>query len=157
MACRDSNPEAAYGFLRRAMQIAQDSGTRQTGSFIAVSLAMLAVLHGEPADAFDYVTMAIRSFFDAGNLGILPSSLAILAVLLDKLGYYEPAATIGAFGATPLSRAAYPEVDTMITHLNEVLGVETYESLAETGRSMTTAEMVAYALEQIDLARAELP
>jgi hypothetical protein len=45
----------------------------------------------------------------------------------------------------------------MITHLNEVLGVETYESLAETGRSMTTAEMVAYALEQIDLARAELP
>jgi hypothetical protein len=37
-----------------------------------------------------------------------------------------------------------------------VLGGATYESLARKGGTMTTAEMVAYAYDQIDQARAEL-
>jgi hypothetical protein len=37
-----------------------------------------------------------------------------------------------------------------------VLGDESYESLARKGKTMTTAEMVAYAYDQIDQARAEL-
>jgi predicted ATPase len=156
MACRDTDPKSAYQLFRRAMQVAQDSGTRQTGSFIAVSLAMLAVLHGEPGNAFDYVTLAIRNFYDSGNLSILRTPLAILAILLDRLGFLEPAATIGEFGATPLSRAAYPEIDGVLAHLREVLGDETYAALAQNGTNMTNAGMVAYAFEQIDLVRAHL-
>ena len=38
----------------------------------------------------------------------------------------------------------------------QVLGDETYESLARRGEQMTTAAMVTYALDQIDQARAEL-
>jgi hypothetical protein len=143
--------------LRRAMGIARESGTRQDESFVAVSLAMLAVLHGEPADALDYVTLAIRNFYDSGNLSILRTPLAILAILLDRRGYYEPAATVSEFGATPLSRAAYPEIDATIAHLRDVLGDGTYELLARIGADMTNAGMVAYALEQIDIARADLP
>jgi predicted ATPase len=156
MACRDTDPKSAYQLFRRAMQIGQDSGTRQTRSFIAVSLAMLAVLHGEPVDAFDHVTLAIRNFYDSGNLSILRTPLAILAILLDRLGFLEPAATIGEFGATPLSRAAYPEIDGVLAHLREVLGDETYAAFAQNGTNMTNAGMVAYAFEQIDLARANL-
>jgi hypothetical protein len=37
-----------------------------------------------------------------------------------------------------------------------VLGDETYESLAHKGEMMATAEMVAYAHEQIDQARTKL-
>jgi len=37
-----------------------------------------------------------------------------------------------------------------------VLGEATYESLARKGETMTTAEMVTYAYDQIDQARAEL-
>ena len=44
----------------------------------------------------------------------------------------------------------------MITHLREVLGDETYESLAREGETMTTAAMATYAYDQIDQARAEL-
>jgi predicted ATPase len=156
MACRETDPQSAYQLFRRAIQLAQDSGTRQTRSFIAVSLAMLAVVHGEPVDAFDYVTLAIRNFYDSGNLSILRTPLAILAILLDRLGFLEPAATIGEFGATPLSRAAYPEIDGVLAHLREVLGDETYATLAQNGMNMTNAGMVAYAFEQIDLARANL-
>ncbi len=57
----------------------------------------------------------------------------------------------------PLSAAAtFPEINTAITHLRDVLGDQTYESLARKGETMTTAAMVTYAYDQIDQARAEL-
>jgi hypothetical protein len=52
--------------------------------------------------------------------------------------------------------AAFPELGTAITHLREVLGNQAYESLAGKGETMTTAEIVIYAYDQIDQARAEL-
>ena len=75
---------------------------------------------------------------------------------LDRLGRYEPAATIAGFAFSPLSALATPELKTAITHLREVLGDQTYESLARKGETMTPAEMVTYAYDQIDQARAEL-
>ena len=48
------------------------------------------------------------------------------------------------------------EISTPITHLREVLGEATYESLARKGEAMTTAAMVTYAFDQIDQVRAEL-
>jgi hypothetical protein len=47
-----------------------------------------------------------------------------------------------------------PEMNTPIAHLRDVLGDKTYESLARTGETMTTADMVAYAYDQIDQAQA---
>ena len=41
-------------------------------------------------------------------------------------------------------------------HLRDVLGDQTYESLARKGETMTTAAMATYAYDQIDQARAEL-
>ena len=58
--------------------------------------------------------------------------------------------------AGPLAAAGVPEITTAITHLREVLGEATYESLARTGETMTTAAMVTYAYDQIDQARTEL-
>ena len=82
--------------------------------------------------------------------------LAVLAVLFDRLGRYEPAATIAGFALSPFSAAAVPEITTAITHLRDVLGEATYESLARKGETMTTAAMVTYAYDQIDQARTEL-
>ena len=45
-----------------------------------------------------------------------------------------------------MGRAGYPQIDTTIAHLREVLGDQTYESLARKGETMTTAAMVTYAL-----------
>ena len=47
-------------------------------------------------------------------------------------------------------------MNTAIAHLRDVLGDKTYESLARTGETMTTADMVAYAYDQIDQALAAL-
>jgi len=40
--------------------------------------------------------------------------------------------------------------------VRDVLGDQTYESLARKGETMTPAAMVTYALDQIDQARTEL-
>jgi hypothetical protein len=55
-----------------------------------------------------------------------------------------------------MTAAAYPKTNTAIAHLREVLGDQTYESLARKGETMTTAAMVTYAYDQIDQARTEL-
>ena len=75
---------------------------------------------------------------------------------MDRLGRYEPAAIIAGFAFNPLQQAGFPEINTTITHLRDVLGDPTYESFAREGETMTTAAMVTYAYDQIDQARAEL-
>ena len=108
-------------------------------------------------DAFDFLTIAIRNFYDAGSFALMPSPLAILAAFFDQLGHHEPGATISGFAVNPLTQKAFPEFNTAVAHLREVLGDERYESLARAGAGMTNNAVATYAFEQIDLARAQLP
>jgi predicted ATPase len=156
IAQRNANPIAAYDAHRRGQEIAQDSGNRQFDSFHAGNLSRIAASQGQHADALEYVTMALRRFYDSGSFSIVPSALAVLADVMDRLGYYESAAVFSAAGAHPFARATYPELHATIAHLRMVLGEESYESLCSTGDSMTNVAMVTYAFEQIDLARHEL-
>lgn len=97
-----------------------------------------------------------RNFYDSGSFSLMPSPLAILAAFFDRLGHHEPATTICGFAVTPLTRKAFPEITTAITHVREVLGDDVYRSFARTGENMTNAAMATFAFEQIDQARAEL-
>jgi hypothetical protein len=101
--------------------------------------------------------VAIRNLHDSGNTANMRASLTALAACLDRLGRSEPVATIAGFAFDSLTTGVWvPEINTAISHLRDVLGDQTYESLARQGKTMTTAEMVAYAYDQIDQARAEL-
>jgi len=151
----DADPVRALEALRRGLVIAQDSGNRYLESNLATVLSKLEAEHGDPLAALDHITLAIRNFYDSCNVGLIRSALATLALFLDRLGRLEPAATIAGFALNPLT-ATLPEFSAAITHLRDVLGDQTYESLARKGETMTTAEMVAYAYDQIDQARAEL-
>jgi hypothetical protein len=155
-AYRDTDPTVAYDVSRRALKIAHDSGNRYVGSNAAIAMSRLAVIQGDPKDAFDFLVLAIRSYYDSGSFILVHGPLAMVATLMDRLGHYEPAATIGGFAAIPIVRLSFPEVDSVITHLREVLGDERYESLARAGGSMTNAQMATYTFEHIDQARAEL-
>ena len=155
-AFRDADPVGALNALGRGLVVAQDSGNRTNESVLANALAQLEVEHGDTASAFDHLTVAIRNYHNAGDTATIRVPLAILAVLFDRRGRYEPAATIAGFALSPLAAAAVPEITTAITHLRDVLGEPTYESLARKGETMTTAAMVTYAYDQIDQARTEL-
>jgi|SRR5690242_1713874 len=52
----------------------------------------------------------IRNLHDSGNPANMPTPLATLAALLDRLGRYEPAATIAGFALSPLTSASVPEI-----------------------------------------------
>ena len=102
--------------------------------------------------------MAIGNFHDSGNTYMIRTPLGFLAAFFDRLGRYEPAATIAGFVvASPLaSLAVMAQFGTATARLRNVLGEATYESFARQGEAMNTAEIVAYAYDQIDRARAEL-
>jgi hypothetical protein len=118
-------------------------------------LSRLEAEHGDPLAAYDHLTLAIRNFYDSGNVGLFRTALATLGVFLDHLGRPEPAATIAGFAFGPFA-ATVPEFSAAINHLRDVLGDPAYESLAHKGETMTTSAMAAFAFDQIDQARAEL-
>jgi predicted ATPase len=155
-AFRDADPVGALNALGRGLVIAQDSGNRAIASVLASVLARLEAQHGGTVSAFDHLTLAIRNFHNAGDTTAIRVPLAVLAVLFDRLGRYEPAATIAEFVLSPIAAAGVPEITTVITHLRDVLGEATYESLARKGETMTTAAMATYAYDQIDQVRTEL-
>src|SRR5271163_4435729 len=155
-AFRDADPVGALNALGRGLVIAQDSGDRAAASILALFLARLEAEHGDPVSAFVHLALAIRNYHDSGDTTTIRVALAVLAVLFDRLGRYEPAATIAGFALSPIAAAAVPEITTAITHLRDVLGEATYESLAHKGETMTTSAMATYAYDQIDQARTEL-
>ena len=155
-AFRDADPVRALNALGRGLVIAQDSGNRAQASALATGVALVEAEHGGTVAAFDHLTLAIRNYHNAGNTTTIRLPLAVLAALFDRLGRYQPAATIAGFALNPIAAAGVPEITTAITHLRDVLGDQTYESLARKGETMTTTEMVAYAYDQIDQARTEL-
>ncbi|HEY6645593.1 MAG TPA: NB-ARC domain-containing protein [Mycobacterium sp.] len=157
VAFGDTDPDRALEALRRSVLVAQDSGNRFYETTFSYWLARREAEHGDRVAALEYLAVAIHNYHELGNTGMLHVPLAILATFLDRLGRYEPAATIGGFAAVnPMAATTLPELGTAITHLREVLGDQTYESLARKGETMTAAEIVAYAYDQIDQARAEL-
>jgi predicted ATPase len=156
LAFRDADPVGALHALGRGLVIAQDSGNRAVASALAPFLARLEAEQGDTVSAFDHLTLAIRGYHNAGDTTVSRVPLAVLAALFDRLERYEPAATIVGFALSPFSAAGVPEITTAITHLRDVLGEATYESLARKGETMTTAAMATYAYDQIDQARTEL-
>ncbi len=156
VAFRDADPVGALKALGRGLVIAQDSGSRAVASALAPFLAQLEAGRGDTVSAFGHLTLTIRSYHDSGNTTAIRVPLAILAAHFDRLGRYEPAATIAGFALSSFSAAAAPEIATAINHLREVLGEATYESLARKGEAMTITAMATYAYDQIDQARPEL-
>jgi predicted ATPase len=155
-AWRNADPDRALEATRRGLGVAHESGNRFNETHIAANLAQLEVEHGDPLSALDHIGLAIRHLHDSGNIVTLRSPFANLAILFDRLARHEPAATIAGFGFSPLTAASFPNINAAIAHLREVLGDQTYESLARKGETMTTAAMATYAYDQIDQARTTL-
>jgi predicted ATPase len=154
-AFSDADPVGASKAVRRGLMIARDSGNRESESLLAGGVTYLEAEYGDPLAALDHVIVAIRNYHDAGSTTIRVE-LGILVGLLYRLGRFQPAATIAGFAVSPLTAVIVRALSTAITHLRDVLGDQTYESLARKGETMTTAEMVSYAYDQIDHARTEL-
>ena len=152
----DADPDRAREAILRGVVIARDSGNRTFETYLASNLARLEAQHGDPLAALDYFLVASRHLHESGNSTTIRAVLANLAAFFNRLGHDEVAPTMSGFADIPYSRSVEPEINTAIAHLREVLGDQTYESLARRGETMTAAEMVTYAYDRIDQARTEL-
>ena len=136
--------------------IAQDSGNRYTESLLAVTLSRLEAEHGDPLAALDYLTLAIRNLPRRGQHHQVRTapwrSSPPCSTGSDATNRRPPSPG----SPSPPSPRRLPEFNTAIAHLRDVLGDQTYESLARKGETMTTAAIATYAYDQIDQARAEL-
>jgi hypothetical protein len=155
-ARRSTDPTATYEDFYRGLTIAQATGNRQVESHLAGNLSWIAAARGQTFVAFDYLTLEIRNHYDSGSFSLMLSPLLILCVVLHGLGHTEPAATISGFANTPFTYVSFGEMNDLVTHLREALGNDAYDAIARVGDRMTPAAMATYALDQIDLARAEL-
>ncbi|OBG91157.1 cyclase [Mycobacterium sp. E136] len=153
---RDTNPAAALEALRRGLRVARDNGVRANGSILAMTLGRVEAEHGDPLAALDCIALAVRNYRDSGNIAVIGVPLANLAVLLDRRGRYEEAATLLGFAHSPITMVTIPEIEATVAHLRDLLGDERYEDLAQHGKSMTASAVAAFAYDQIDQARAEL-
>jgi hypothetical protein len=151
-----ADPVGALEAGRRGVQVAEDSGNRLTGTYLAMLVARIEALYGDSLRALHYIAVAIHNYHDSGNPMTMRAPMAILSTVLDRMSRYEPAATIAGFASTPFTVATYPELLTTTAHLHSVFGDQDYESLARNGEAMSTAEIANYAYDQIDQARAEL-
>jgi predicted ATPase/class 3 adenylate cyclase len=156
IAARSTDPQMARELLLHGLQIAGDTGNQLMKEHLTTALSRLTSSHGEPLEACDHLARTIRNFCDSGSFSLMYSPLAILAELLDRLGRVEAAAVLSGFAATPWTHAANTELDVAIKHLRHALGDARFESLARDGAGMSNAEMAAYALDQIDIASAQL-
>jgi hypothetical protein len=105
---REAEPNRALRALRRGLVIAQESGGRYNITILAAALSRLESECGDPLAAFEYISLAIRTYHDSGNALFLHTALAVLATHFDRLARYEPAATIAGFAIHPLTIGGSP-------------------------------------------------
>ncbi|HET7666885.1 MAG TPA: adenylate/guanylate cyclase domain-containing protein, partial [Mycobacterium sp.] len=116
-AFRDADPHRARDARLRGLAIAQNSGNRILETTLAAGLSSFEAKHGDPATAFDYLTVAICNYHESGNTSMIRIPLVVLAALFDRLGRHEAAATIAGFAFNPFTAAAVSEIGTAVTHL----------------------------------------
>jgi hypothetical protein len=148
-APRDADPAAAYDAVRQGMRIAQESGNRRDESLVAVSLSTLAASHGDPADAFDFLTSRSAIKWTPAACPSFPAHWRSSPRSWTNSDITNLRQSSGASPPT-LFADAFPEINTAITHLRDVLGDQAYESLARKGETMIAAAIATYAYDQID-------
>jgi predicted ATPase/class 3 adenylate cyclase len=156
MACRETDSTAVMAALRRGLEIAHQSGNSRVESNLQIILADLEVSHGHRHDALDLLESAITSYHDSGDMLSLRSPLASLAVCLDRMSQPEAAATIAGSAQTNLTVAVVRTLPAATAHLRQVLGDQKFETFAARGAALEPTDVVSYALEQIDHARAKV-
>ena len=81
------------------MEIAEDSGNHFNLAHLALLGTALEAAVGNPVGALDYAVAAIGLLHDSGSPMHAP--LAMLAAVFDRLGRFEPAATVAGFALSP--------------------------------------------------------
>ena len=150
----EADPAQALAAMRRALVVAHDSDNTWQEAMVGTELAGLETTHGDAGAALEALRRVIESQYAAGDVVTLTYSLSNLAVIFDRLGRSEPAATlIGAVAQTAPSRL--DELSATIDHLHRVLGAAAVEEHQRMGAAMDLRTATLHALSEIEGAQRE--
>ena len=153
LAFFDRDPPAALAALRRSVTIAQELGITPGGG--ASMLARAEAAHGDSRATFEACHRALLAYAASGDLAGGRTPLTILAGLLHRIGRDEPAAVLAGAGYH-VGISGFPELVALVEDLRESIGPETFDALADRGRTMEATAIFRYTLEQIDESRDEI-
>jgi predicted ATPase/class 3 adenylate cyclase len=143
----DRDPRAAFGALRRSVEIGQELGIATGHS--ASMLARAEAASGDASAALVACHQALLAYAASGDVAGASTPLAVLAGLLHRVGRHEPAAVL-AGAAEFAGMSSYPDLVATIEDIRETLGADNFDALAERGHTMETTAKFRFALEQID-------
>jgi tetratricopeptide (TPR) repeat protein len=147
------DPRRAQAALRAGLDYSRQHRVVYGGIVTSYELAIVEAEHGDLQRGLDLFDFSIESWQRAGDQITLPNTLASLAMCFARLGDHEIAAQI--YGAStrflrPLPVAGLPQA---VEQLRANLGAAEFGRCVATGAAMETGDAVAYAREQIRLAR----
>ena len=155
-AFAETDPAQALAAMRRGLAVAHDSDNTWQEAMNPNGARRPETAHGDAGAALESLRRVIDSQDRAGDVVTLTYSLSHLAVLFDRLGRPEPAATL--FGTVArMSPSRLAELSSTIEHLNHVIGSANVEQQMRVGGTMDRRAATLYALSEIERARNEQP
>jgi DNA-binding CsgD family transcriptional regulator len=155
LAVSNRDPSRALSIWDQAIDIVDQEGVDFFRGFLARDAARLHTTDGDADAALELYARAIDTFDQAGNIAQLIITLASVPALFDRVGRSDVAATLHAtMMRLPASADHVPD----LTELGDRLAVKlgpAVEEARDAGRAMHLNQAAAYALTQIEIAKAE--
>ncbi|MGH9209064.1 MAG: ATP-binding protein [Acidimicrobiales bacterium] len=151
----DRDPALAADRFRRALALAEESGTLFVASTAGASAASIEARHGDPAAAVAHYRQLLLHGQRAGVRVLQWTMLRTVATLLLRIGAHQPAAVL--LGAVTSTRSGHEvfgadaeRLAAADLALRAALGDDAVEQAVERGRQMDDDAAVAVALAAFD-------
>ncbi len=155
-AFTETDPLRALDTSRQGLVYVREHRIPFWVAVIARDCAVLEAVHGDLGQGLVLFDTTIDSFRQAGNVAQLPGTLANLATFFDRFERPEIAATVYGASAHLGSVSMVVNLPGVVNHLRTALGEPRFDECVAAGAAMDLGDAVRYALQQIQLARAEL-
>jgi hypothetical protein len=151
--CARSDPPRGLRAFRQALVYCREHGLDYAEGQIACSAAGLEASHGDADRALDLFDFVIDGCHRSGDQFNLAQAFASLAVYFDRVEQPDLAARIYGASTHHASIAVVPGLQETVHHLRGALGDPVFDRHVAAGAAMETGDAVAYARQQIRLAR----
>ena len=148
-----TDPGRALDAYREALVYCRDHRLLYAEEYIAYSAAGLEASHGDADRALELFDFAIDTCHRAGDHPNLELALGSLAVHFHRVGQPEIASRIYGASTHSGSIAVVPGLPDTLLQLRAELGPTVFDDLVAHGAALVVGDAVAYARQQIRLAR----
>jgi hypothetical protein len=118
-------------------------------------MAALQDRHGGAAEALEKFATVIEWYRSVGNHGSVATTLGDIAVMFDRLGRFETAATVYGM-SIPRGQSIGAGLGGAIEHLRSMLGDDAFDECVTTGSTMGFNDAMAFVGRAVEDARARL-